>query len=166
MVWAAIRYGRKAFWFIDTDVEKGKCGDGDNDHPEEWWDDKAGGCVKLMGVVDKPRKRFEYIDQETSDKLWKNGGRYDLDRKRVFYNALDCWERNGGVIGKVDLENMHEESSRPVCFYGTHIVKGKKDSNCIMVLDEWAGYAQDREWIGEHHDDQRLKTYPAHSQPC
>lgn len=117
-----------------------------------------------MSVTGDRVKRFEYIDQETSDKLWQNGGRYDLDRKRVLYNALDCWESNGGVIGKIDVNNMHEETSRPVCFYGTHIVKGKKEDDRVMVLDGWAGYAEGREWIGEHHDDNRLKTYPANSQ--
>lgn len=79
-----IRYTRKEFYFIDTSSKKERCGDSNYyDHPEEFWDDKAGGCVKLMHIQGDTNT-LEYAPQDIHDKLWGNNGRYDLDVKKTY----------------------------------------------------------------------------------
>lgn len=149
-----IRYGRKGFWFIDTVVDSDKCGDGKSDKPGEFWEDNIGGCVKLMQVSGMTNK-IEPVPGDVQDRLWGNGGKYDLDRKQTFYNAYECWVNNDGQIGDIDPKTIHAESSRPQCWYGAHIVRGRYHMPDI-VMDEHPGQAEGERWFGKY-DGNKLK---------
>ena len=160
MVWAVIRHGRNAFFFIDNGTGKDTCGDGKKDHPEEFWDDKAGGCVKLMEVKSKDNKgtvkTLEYVPEDIHNKLWANDGKYNLDVKKTWQNAYDCWVDNDGKVGDTVVNTDPKNKELPKCWFGLPLVKGSKPDgrgNQLIEMDDFPGNEKDRDWKGEFKDN-------------
>lgn len=163
-----IRFGRKAFYYLDTGADKEKCGDGDDDKSEEFWSDSATGCAKLMEIeVNKDGKAtYEYTPQDIHDKLWGNDGKYNLDVKETFQNAYECWVDNDGKVGKADIENSEfsDRLSLPKCWFGIPIVRGSKQEGApiwgahqdYFELDEFPGQEKGRKWYGKFNADGRV----------
>ena len=144
LAWIMIRYARRGFWFIDTDVDKGKCGDGDGDHPGEFWHDKAEGCVKLMW---KNEKNYpDYMPGDVVDKLFANDGDYNLDRKKTFENSYDCFVDNGGKVGDMEQNKDMTDTSIPKCYFGIEVVSGKRDQWDIVLDGKLPGQEHYKNW--------------------
>lgn len=161
LAWLMIRYGRKGFYYIDAGADKNKCGDGDDDRLNEFWDDAADGCIKLMEVLKHNREggEFVYAPRDVQDKLFANDDEYNLDVKKTFRNAYDCWKDNDGKVGRVDVINTDwsEDSPIPKCWFGIPMVRGFVDNNglgdMVRLDDPWQADTGKTAWWGGLSED-------------
>ena len=145
-----VRYGERGVLFIDTGVEKKKCGDGKGDHAYEIWDDEMGGCLKLLS--DNTSYRLKDLSEDKKDKLFADNGSYKLDRLETYRNAYDCWVDNNGKIGDPEVPDSPTDTSLPKCFFGIDVVKGTLSLGTIK-MDEFPGQTAGEPWE-DYHDRQ------------
>lgn len=162
LVWRMIRHARRGFYFIDSDVDKKKCGDGDDDHPEEFWDNDANGCVKLMEVTEKTEEsvKLKYVSQKDHDLIWGNGGDYDLDIQKTWRNAYECWVDNGGRVAEVNFKDhdFSDISNIPKCWFGIPLIRGSKFDRwssdiATITASPFPGQENEKVWYGGFTDD-------------
>ncbi|PGH07394.1 hypothetical protein AJ79_06296 [Helicocarpus griseus UAMH5409] len=142
LAWQMIRDVRLGILFIDDGVTKDKCGDG---LESSVWDSKHDYCFRLFhaGGGDK----LQPLDNDLAKQLWgKKSNKekfYNMNRLETYRNALDCWKKNAGRVGKVKFEKLKNKKALPQCFFGIPMVKGKyygEDVKKIIVPSKFPGY--------------------------
>ncbi|KAF5664348.1 chitinase 3 [Fusarium heterosporum] len=134
LFWQMARRWRGLFVVIRVDLTKDKC-----IHPNNAWDDDKKQCLDLLGW--RPTRAVDSKLGGIEDNFFGWHG-WGMDKLKTMQNAVKCWEKNGGHVGKPSTDIGSLATSNPYdleCFFSMPVIKG-----------EWAKYSNGAIWMVDY----------------
>lgn len=134
-----------AYVVIRDDLPRDKCTNKNN-----VWDRQGSRCLDVL--VHWPRPAGEIKGSTAIETAWNSWGMNKFDTLR---NAVDCWESNGGKVGKPESKlGTWVDAASSQCFFAMPVLKGNwtgEEFGMIWLAGNFVGQEDDlgRAWPAE-----------------
>ncbi|KPM40559.1 hypothetical protein AK830_g5976 [Neonectria ditissima] len=134
LLWQMARQFKGAYVVVRDDLPINKC-----INPNNAWDDQKGRCLDLLTWY--PKKVSTTLGgSKDMEVVWDA---WNMPKLQTLRNAVDCWESNGGHVGKTGIrEGSWASTTPPPCFFAMPVLKGNYSDvskGSIWMAGDFAG---------------------------